>query len=83
MYDPSRYFVDAITQDEILIKELHLIDHNDDSTNYILKPGLIEGVDYLVVTPEIWNFFFLRYRGVPIVRFRVMKDNREYIEVNL
>ena len=48
----------CISQSEILLEDIILIDKNDKKGNYILKPGLRENNDYIIIKQEFWEYLF-------------------------
>lgn len=68
--------VGYISQASILDNSVTIFDLNPDEfyTNFPLKEGLSEEIDYMIISEELWNYLHSIYGGVPIKRFTYFKD---------
>lgn len=60
-----------IMQDTLMDENFFLLDPDEEEyyCNVQVRSTAIEGVDFILVSEETWNFFYEKYGGVPIPRF--------------
>lgn len=75
--------MECIDQADILLENIILIDPDDSQMNYIIKPGLKENFDYMIISAEFWTFLFDKYKGIPIRRNIIQRGEVEQVEVYL
>ena len=84
----DKEFPGPINQEDILSKEKILIDPDKikNYCNMILKPGIEENKDFLIVSHKVWKYLFKKYGGQEIKRYIVSVNddsNLTHVELNL
>ena len=59
-----------------------LLDPEIQETNFILKEGLKENEDFLILSEPFWKFLYKRYNGIPIKRHKITSDDNTRIEIH-